>query len=37
VTVQHPDGSALLLREGDELEGGDVLPGFSMTVAGLFE
>lgn len=37
VTVQHPDGSALLLREGDELDGGDVLPGFSMTVAGLFE
>lgn len=36
VTVHTPDGLARVLREGDELTGGDVLPGFAMPVAELF-
>ncbi len=36
VTIHTPDGLARMLREGDELTGGDVLPGFAMPVAELF-
>ncbi|HEY3057806.1 MAG TPA: Uma2 family endonuclease [Chloroflexota bacterium] len=36
VTVYTPDRHAHLLREGDELDGGDVLPGLKLTVAELF-
>lgn len=37
VTVHRLDGSARLLREGDTLEGEDVLEGFSVAVVELFE
>lgn len=36
VTVYQPDREARLLREGDELDGGEVLPGFRLAVAELF-
>jgi Uma2 family endonuclease len=36
VTVYTPDRHARILREGDELDGGDVLPGFKLAVAELF-
>ncbi len=36
VPVHTPDGLARVLREGDELTGGDVVPGFAMAVAELF-
>lgn len=36
VTVYRPDGSARVLREGDELDGEDVLPGFRLPVAAIF-
>ena len=36
VTVYHPDGSARVLHEGDELDGEDVLPGFRLPVAAIF-
>jgi Uma2 family endonuclease len=36
VTVYTPDRHARILREGDELDGGDVLPGLTVAVAELF-
>jgi Uma2 family endonuclease len=36
VTVYTPNQNARVLREGDILDGGDVLPGFSVAVAELF-
>jgi Uma2 family endonuclease len=36
VTAYTPDRHALILREHDELDGGDVLPGFHLPVAELF-
>lgn len=36
VTVYAPDSSARVLRHGEELDGGDVLPGFKVAVAELF-
>lgn len=36
VTVYTPDGQVRERREGDELDGGDVLPGFQVRVAELF-
>jgi Uma2 family endonuclease len=37
VTVYRPDGSARVLREGETLDGEDVLEGFSVSVSELFE
>lgn len=37
VTVYQPGGAARVLREDDELDGGDVLPGFRLPVAALFQ
>lgn len=36
VTVFQPDDSIAVLHEGDMLEGGNVLPGFSLLVADIF-
>ena len=36
VTVWEPDRTARVLAEGDELDGGEVLPGFRLPVAELF-
>jgi Uma2 family endonuclease len=36
VVVYTPDGAARTLGESDRLDGGDVVPGFSCTVAELF-
>ena len=36
VEVRRPDGSNTVLDEADELDGEDVLPGFTCTVADLF-
>ncbi|HKG90661.1 MAG TPA: Uma2 family endonuclease [Gemmatimonadaceae bacterium] len=36
ITVQAPDGSARVLREGDVLDGGGVVPGFRWEVAAVF-
>ena len=36
VTVYHPDGASHVLREGRDLEGGDVLPEFPVALADLF-
>lgn len=36
VTVHVPGGSTTVLREQDELDGGDVVPGFRSKVADLF-
>lgn len=36
VTIYAPDRTARVLLEGDELDGGDVLPGFRVAVADLF-
>jgi Uma2 family endonuclease len=35
-TVYQPDGSARLLREPEELEGEDVLPGLRICLDDLF-
>lgn len=35
-TTYRPDGSARLLREGDVLDGEDVLPGFTIPLSELF-
>ena len=35
-TVYRPDGSARLLREGEALEGEDVLRAFTLPLADLF-
>ena len=37
VAVWTPDGEVRTLGEADELDGGDVLPGFRLVVATLFE
>jgi Uma2 family endonuclease len=34
--VHHPDGTARRLRENDEIDGGDVLPGFRCRLADFF-
>jgi Uma2 family endonuclease len=36
VTVYGPDGVPRMLREGDELDGGEVLPDVSVPVSALF-
>lgn len=36
VTVYHPDWTVRVLREGDALDGGEVLPGFRPPVAAIF-
>ncbi|RIK39145.1 MAG: Uma2 family endonuclease [Chloroflexi bacterium] len=36
VTVYTPDRSAQIVIEGETLDGGEVLPGFSLPVADLF-
>jgi Uma2 family endonuclease len=36
VTVYRPDGSARLLREGDALDGEDLLPGLAIPLEELF-
>ena len=36
-TIHRADGSARLLREGDHLDGGDVLPGLAISLAELFD
>ncbi len=36
ITVFNPDRTARVLRESDELDGGDVLPGFRLAVAEIF-
>ena len=35
VTVHTPDGHTRLLRDGDTIDGGDVLPGFTAPVSEL--
>ncbi len=37
VTVYRQDRSARILTSADELDGGDVLPGLSISVAAIFE
>ncbi|MBA2595366.1 MAG: Uma2 family endonuclease [Chloroflexia bacterium] len=37
ITVFRPDAALAVLKEGDTLDGGDVLPGFSVPVAEIFE
>ena len=37
VNVYHADRTARLLASGDDLDGGDVLPGFRVTVADIFQ
>jgi Uma2 family endonuclease len=36
VSVATPDGLVRILRSGDTLDGGDVLPGFVLPIADLF-
>ncbi len=36
VTIFQPDGTLRLLHESDELDGGDVLPGFRCLIRDLF-
>jgi Uma2 family endonuclease len=36
VTVQHPNVSPIVLTESDRLDGGEILPGFSISVAEIF-
>jgi Uma2 family endonuclease len=36
VTVYHPDGTETVLGENDRLDGGEVLPGFSLELRELF-
>jgi len=36
-TIYHPDGSARVLREHESLDGESILPGFSLSLAQLFE
>lgn len=36
VTAHRADGSVRVYREGDEIDGGDVLPGFRLPVADVF-
>jgi Uma2 family endonuclease len=37
VTVHLPDGSSRVRGVGSDLEGGDILPGFSIPIASIFE
>ena len=37
VAIYRADGTGALRKEGETLEGEDVLPGFSCPVAALFE
>jgi Uma2 family endonuclease len=37
VTVYRPDRSAHVFYDEDTLDGGDVLPGFTLLVAEIFE
>lgn len=37
IVVHFPDGSAKTYRAGEVLQGGDLLPGFSLDVAELFD
>jgi Uma2 family endonuclease len=37
ITVYQPDRSVQVLRETDELTGGDVVPGFTLAVRQVFE
>jgi Uma2 family endonuclease len=36
VMLFHPDIAPIMLKEGDTLEGGHVLPGFSVPVTEIF-
>lgn len=36
VTVYHQDGRVVVLSEADELEGGDVVPGFTCPIHKIF-
>lgn len=36
VTAYRPDGSARVLRGDDTIEGGDVVPGFALSIRALF-
>jgi hypothetical protein len=36
VTVYTPDGAKTVLTQADRLDGGDVLPGFSLPLSELF-
>lgn len=36
IAVYLPDRTVRLLREGEELDGGDVLPGFKLSITALF-
>jgi Uma2 family endonuclease len=36
VTVWNGDRTARLLREGDELDGGEAPPGFRVAIADIF-
>lgn len=36
VTAYHPDGSARVLQQEQTLDGGDVLPGFTLTLTAIF-
>jgi Uma2 family endonuclease len=36
VTVFHPDWSGRILRPGESLTGGEVLPGFSLPIGAVF-
>jgi len=37
ITIWNSDRTARLLREGEELDGGEVLPDFRVAVAAIFE
>jgi Uma2 family endonuclease len=37
VTVHYPGRDPIILHEGDTLDGGDVVPGFTCDVAAIFE
>ncbi|MCW5970294.1 MAG: Uma2 family endonuclease [Blastocatellales bacterium] len=36
VTVHHPGEAPIVYTEADLIEGGEILPGFSIAVAGIF-
>jgi hypothetical protein len=35
--IYHPDGTARLVREDEALDGEDVVPGFRLPLAELFD
>jgi Uma2 family endonuclease len=37
IEVYMPDADVLVLRPGDTLDGGEVLPGFTLAVSAIFE